>query len=52
MGSARARVGFEKERSCVSKEPLALTPEVFSHNHWHSRCGILSVGLGILHFTG
>lgn len=51
--------GFEKERRCLSNEPLALTPRCFHTTvgisgeefywfQWHG----LSVGLGILHFTG
>lgn len=59
MNSLRETVGFGKERSCMSNEPLALTlrclhttigipGEEFYWFQWHG----LSAGLGILHFTG
>ncbi|XP_058698966.1 adenylate kinase 4, mitochondrial isoform X2 [Poecile atricapillus] len=40
MDSVRARVGFEKERSCMSSEPLALTPRCF-----HTTIGIPEAGV-------
>lgn len=39
MDCVRARVGFEKERSCTSNSPS----QVLSHHHWYSRWGILLI---------
>lgn len=47
MSSVRAMVGFEKERSCMSNEPSALT-EVSSEHHWYSRWGILVISVAWL----
>lgn len=39
MDCVRARVGFEKERSCTSNS----RSQVFSQHHWYSRWGILLI---------